>query len=817
MRVTPDNGDGGALADVEAGLLKLIHVAARAADETGILKTAAEGVAALLRTTCVTIVSTSEGNGLRIVACSGPRALPADAIGADWPELGADPMVRSAIDGASVVVEREPAFGSPDALLRLLDDWESVRSAAAVPLTAGAETIGALALYSDDLAAFDMRQTDAMQWFARAIASEVARRRELSAARAERRRPDSPRISRSLDPREVARSIAQATGEFAGAAFAITYTLERETLTAAGGWKEPGELGSAVLGMSDPSVTMYPPVLAAREQHVVRCADVVNDPVWLRHGWERQALAHGFSEIIAIPLVAGSTTVGAVALFFGIPPEAEADDEVLLRLGFQGAEALMAARRYGRTALAATVLDRLLGVTSDAVVEVDDRGYVTRWNEGAERMFGVSASQTLGTPFVETAAVPEDRRDDVRETLSRLARGESARSLELKSRNRDGLPVDLLLAPVPSGDSRDDGFGLVAFGRDAPASRQTVDHLRRQNHALGVMRDVARTFAREVGLAAIVHKGLDKVLEATGFDAGRVYLYSPDDRQLLPLASRGFAEGTAKPIAIPATPTGDEGAAAFCVLYRQTVMVGQKDVRRIEAPVFEQHDVDELAIALSKPLLVGDAIVGAIQVAGFGERTPDFEEQSMFHAVADELAFAIRNAQVLEEASRLAISDPLTGLYNYRFTQDFLKKRLHEARRRKRPFSIIMADVDRLQAVNEQLGRGIGDEVLKVVGRSLAASVRGSDVVARYGGDEFIVVLPETQLGEALMLADRLSTALADAEWPAQLEEEPVTVSMGCASFPEAGSQINMLLRAADAALFHAKRNGASGIHPRFD
>jgi diguanylate cyclase (GGDEF)-like protein len=220
---------------------------------------------------------------------------------------------------------------------------------------------------------------------------------------------------------------------------------------------------------------------------------------------------------------------------------------------------------------------------------------------------------------------------------------------------------------------------------------------------------------------------------------------------------------------------------------------------------------------MSKPLLVGDTVVGAIQVVGFDGRSVSFEEQNLFHAVADELAFAMHNAQLLDEASKMAITDPLTGLYNYRFTQDFLKKRLSEARRRKRPFSIIMADVDGLQLVNEQQGRSIGDEVLRQTGNCLASSVRGSDVVARYGGDEFILVLPETQLGDALMLADRLTAAIADAEWPSQISESPVTVSMGCASFPEAGSQVNMLLRAADAALFQAKKIGGSAVQPRFD
>jgi diguanylate cyclase (GGDEF)-like protein/PAS domain S-box-containing protein len=820
MRVTPDNGDGHgeALADVEAGLLKLIHVATRASDEAGILRAAVEGVASIFHVTCATIVKPPSGGSLRIIACAGDRQLPADAFDSDWPELTTDPMVRSAIEGASTVVEREPAFGSPDALLRLLAGWESVHSAAAIPLMAGADALGALALYSDDPKAFDPRQTDALQWFARAVASEMARRRELSAARADRRRPDSPRISRSLDLRDVARNIAQIAGEFAGAAFAITYGLEREVLTAVGGWKEPGELGSASIATTDPAFTIYPPVWSAREQRVVRSTDVINDPAWLRHGWDRQALMHGFSEVVSFPLVAGSKTVGAVALFFGIPPEGEpGDDDVLLRLGFQGAEAVLAARRYERARQSVGLLDNLLGLTSDAVVEVDEHGNITRWNEGAERTFAMLAADVLGTAFVDSPAVPVDRRDDVREVLSRLSRGERTRTLELIARNRGGQPVEIFVAPVPAGDVGGDGVGLVAYGRDGPAARNRVETLLRQNHALGVMRDVARTFGREVGLTAIAQKGLDKILEVLALEAGRVYLFDASVRELLPVAERGFIAEMASAIPVPANATGEEGPACCSVLFRQTILLGHNDARRIEFPAFADRDISALSLAMSKPLLVGDTVVGAIQVVGFDGRSVSFEEQNLFHAVADELAFAMHNAQLLDEASKMAITDPLTGLYNYRFTQDFLKKRLSEARRRKRPFSIIMADVDGLQLVNEQQGRSIGDEVLRQTGNCLASSVRGSDVVARYGGDEFILVLPETQLGDALMLADRLTAAIADAEWPSQISESPVTVSMGCASFPEAGSQVNMLLRAADAALFQAKKIGGSAVQPRFD
>ncbi|HEY7980116.1 MAG TPA: sensor domain-containing diguanylate cyclase, partial [Candidatus Eremiobacteraceae bacterium] len=433
------------------------------------------------------------------------------------------------------------------------------------------------------------------------------------------------------------------------------------------------------------------------------------------------------------------------------------------------------------------------------------------------RTFGVSAADAVGTQFVESPAVPVDRRDDVRETLSRLSRGERARSIELVTRNRSGQAIEIFVAPVPVGDVGGDGVGLIAYGRDGSAARNRVESLLRQNHALSVMRDVARSFGREAGLTAIAQKGLDKILEVLALEAGRVYLYDGSARHLLPVAERGFVGESAKAITVPVSATGEEGPASCCVLFRQTIVLGHTDARRVEYPAFIDRDVASVSLVMSKPLLVGDTMVGVIQVVGFDGRSMSFEEQNLLHAVADELAYAVHNAQVLDEASQMAISDPLTGLYNYRFTQDFLKKRLSEARRRKRPFSVIMADVDGLQLVNEQKGRAVGDDVLKQVGSCLSACVRGSDVVARYGGDEFILVLPETQLGDALMLADRLTAAIADAEWPAPIAESPVTVSMGCASFPEAGSQVNMLLRAADAALFQAKKVGGSGIHPRFD
>src|SRR5579872_6456373 len=318
-------------------------------------------------------------------------------------------------------------------------------------------------------------------------------------------------------------------------------------------------------------------------------------------------------------------------------------------------------------------------------------------------------------------------------------------------------------------------------------------------------------------LGALCSKGLEKLLEVLRLDAGRLYLYDPTEARLHNAAQRGFSPEGAEPVAARQAANGEESPLSSAIVYRQTILIDQSAIGQLEHPHFSARATDEVSAVLTKPLLIGEDIVGAIQVVGFDGRHFSVEDQNIFHAVSDELAIALRHARTIEETSRMAITDPLTGLYNYRFTQDFLRKRLSESRRRKRPLSIVMADVDNLQAINERFGRDFGDMVLREFGQCLAGSVRLSDVVARYGGDEFIVLLPETQLSDAVMLAERMSQAISQHDWSTKDGELTVTASLGCASFPEAGSQMQMLLKAADAALYRAKQAGKNTVFPRLD
>jgi diguanylate cyclase (GGDEF)-like protein len=167
------------------------------------------------------------------------------------------------------------------------------------------------------------------------------------------------------------------------------------------------------------------------------------------------------------------------------------------------------------------------------------------------------------------------------------------------------------------------------------------------------------------------------------------------------------------------------------------------------------------------------------------------------------------------ELELLSYKDGLTGLYNHRACQERLREEVARARRYNQPMSVLYADVDNFGALNEDLGYQIGDEVLRRLAHSISAEessqrVRACDIVARYAGEEFVVLLPETGKAGAITKANRLREAVAQGEYPGG---RLVTLSIGVASFPEDATAPEEILRCAEAALRGAKRSGRNRVH----
>jgi diguanylate cyclase (GGDEF)-like protein len=184
--------------------------------------------------------------------------------------------------------------------------------------------------------------------------------------------------------------------------------------------------------------------------------------------------------------------------------------------------------------------------------------------------------------------------------------------------------------------------------------------------------------------------------------------------------------------------------------------------------------------------------------------------QQTLESLADICATAIQNAQHVERVRQLAYLDGLTGIFNRRFFEMRITEEIERAKRFESNLAVIMIDIDQFKRLNDEFGHLLGDEVLRQVSSIFSDHLRKIDVVCRYGGEEFSVLLPETTSQNALQVADKLRRFVE--RWEFSGVPRPVTVSAGAATFPEHGNLRDELVKAADAGLYAAKQAGRNCV-----
>ena len=186
-------------------------------------------------------------------------------------------------------------------------------------------------------------------------------------------------------------------------------------------------------------------------------------------------------------------------------------------------------------------------------------------------------------------------------------------------------------------------------------------------------------------------------------------------------------------------------------------------------------------------------------------------------SAVEQLSLALSNLRLRESLRLQSIRDPLTGLYNRRYLEESLTREIARCGRRDFPLSVIMLDVDHFKQFNDTHGHGGGDALLAAIGQLLGSRLRGEDIACRYGGEEFTVILPESDSSNALRQAEELRLALSQMSVPFSGKTlPPITISLGVATYPVDGVAGLTLLRKADAALYRAKRSGRNQVL-RFD
>ena len=222
-----------------------------------------------------------------------------------------------------------------------------------------------------------------------------------------------------------------------------------------------------------------------------------------------------------------------------------------------------------------------------------------------------------------------------------------------------------------------------------------------------------------------------------------------------------------------------------------------------------QGILPESRAILCIPITYGETQLGVLNVEDAEENSFSNEDVLILSTLADLLATALHNAFVFQKLQQQSITDGLTGIKTRRFFWEALSSEWKRASRSGRPFSVVLVDLDKFKEVNDSLGHLEGDLVLARVGRLLEQKCRQSNVVARYGGDEFIILMPETGVEQAQILAERLRLWLA---MDPMLKEHGITGSFGVGSFPVHGFSAEDIIRVSDAGMYVSKHAGGNRV-----
>jgi diguanylate cyclase (GGDEF)-like protein len=218
---------------------------------------------------------------------------------------------------------------------------------------------------------------------------------------------------------------------------------------------------------------------------------------------------------------------------------------------------------------------------------------------------------------------------------------------------------------------------------------------------------------------------------------------------------------------------------------------------------------------LALPLMSGERVMGVLEVVREAARGRSFtkKERALISALAVPVSSALANSVRIADAERLSQTDDLTKLHNARYLRQFLLNELRRARRYGSHVSTLFFDIDDFKRINDMHGHLVGSHVLMEMAAVILASVRDTDMVARYGGDEFVVVLPETPIDQTLLVAERVRERIARHEFHGGRRLcLHITASFGVAAFPQHAPSPHQLVAVADAAMYEAKAAGKNCI-----
>jgi diguanylate cyclase (GGDEF)-like protein len=488
------------------------------------------------------------------------------------------------------------------------------------------------------------------------------------------------------------------------------------------------------------------------------------------------------------------------------------------------AQLLAALTTDGASAL--PILELLLSNVEDGVAITNASGGILHYNGAAKRILGIREAdgpldiRKHGAElcYLHTFdPVPEDELP-----LVRALRGDETKDVELLATSPalpEGALICLNARPIQAQSG--EVVGGVAVFHDLGARRRAEEELRQANqkleswvnelearasvtHLMNDMADLLQSCRTMKEFCGVISRFAQRIFER---EAGAVYLVNPSRTSIEIVAEWGQGVGARERVFAP--------DACWALRRGRMHRAGAGAL----GPECEHASGSPEHALTCIPMMAQGEALGVLHVrhaptetGELGAALAESRLRTMI-AVGEHIASALANLKLRESLRSQAIRDPLTGLFNRRYMEESLEREIQRAQRAGGAVSAIMIDVDHFKKFNDTFGHAAADVALREVAQTIRNKCFADDIACRFGGEELVVILPDTGVEEAAARAEAIRAAIEALQVRHHDQPlGPVTASFGVASFPAHGGDVEKLLRAADEALYDAKRSGRNRV-----
>ncbi|WP_242578000.1 PAS domain S-box protein [Chroococcus sp. FPU101] len=456
---------------------------------------------------------------------------------------------------------------------------------------------------------------------------------------------------------------------------------------------------------------------------------------------------------------------------------------------------------------------RIIETTAEGVWSIDLNNRTTFVNQRMAQMLGYTVEEMLGRSILEFT----DTEDQVM-TLQKLAphQQEITESHDLKFLCKDGKSIWTMISTNSIFDAEGNYAGALGMLTDITERKQTEKALQQANIQLIEWNRKLQQRNQEILLLNQISDFLQACLSVE--EAYQVI------GELLPTLFTGYQGAV---FIINETSNLVEAVATWGEdLHSKTLFTADECWALRRGKIHWVHEQSHLRCqhvhhnvstaynqSLCVPMMAQGKAIGLLYLCYDQCEPISPTKQQLAQTVAEHLSLALANLNLRETLQAQSIIDPLTNLYNRRYMEEALKREINLAKRKRHPVGIMMLDVDHFRQFNATFGHEGGNCVLKAVGSFLSRHIRSGDIACRYGGEEFLLILPEASLEISLQRAEQIRQGLKQMQvsYGEQLLSQ-ITVSIGLACFPDHGKTIEELIKSADFALYQAKNAGRDRV-----